>query len=460
MADSEGKPPTSAPTSPPPPASEGRETGEARPEDQLTALICAYDDALSLGLPLTEVGEELPSDYRGRFQRAKECVDLLNNAFRNEGLSRLSTDQFGLDDELVAAAPTGPIPGIADGPYASQVEAAPPSIQIPGFQILGPIGRGGMGIVFRAIQLSLNREVALKVLRPEFLHDSSRLRRFRNEAKVAASLTDSSLLPLIDVIEFGGVPIMIMPYVEGTDLARILGQRREIWLSGRTELDNCHPWAMLDADGYQEVILPVLDRVVRAVGVLHSAGVIHRDIKPSNVLIDRGGNVWVTDFGLARLIDDASVTREGGQLGTPGYMSPEQWDGCDDLDPRADVFGLGATIYQALTLELPYGSGRIQADSKVARPPSRIQSGVNGDHDLIILKAIEPDRESRYDSAVGFGDDWRLVRGGRPPRASRQTLRQRWLRTARRHPWRVVEFVVWTLIVLELAYRACLPHRK
>src|SRR5207244_2451785 len=146
---------------------------------------------------------------------------------------------------------------------------------------LEEIGRGGMSIVYRARQRSLDREVALKVLPPAFAADPARLARFRREATVAAGLRDSRILPVFDVLEAEGVPILVLPYVAGCDL------------------------------------------------------------------------------GLARLGHEVSVTAPGSELGTPGFMSPEQWHGSEDVDSRADVFGLGVMLYQALTLEWPYGKDRI-----------------------------------------------------------------------------------------------------
>src|SRR5262249_46290562 len=155
-----------------------------------------------------------------------------------------------------------------------------------------------------------------------------RIKRFRNEATVAASLTDSSILPVFDVLEVGGVPMLVVPFVDGKDLARILEDRRAALRGEPDTTGDRHPWASLREPEYLRQVLGVLDRVVDAVAVVHQAGILHRDIKPSNVLVGRGGNVWLTDFGLARLTSaESTLTTAGAQLGSPGFMSPEQWEG-------------------------------------------------------------------------------------------------------------------------------------
>src|SRR5262249_53458347 len=153
-------------------------------------------------------------------------------------------------------------------------------------------------------------------------------------------------------------------------------------------------------------ILPALDQLVDAVAALHQAGVLHRDIKPSNVLIDSHDHVRLGDFGLARLGLVPSDSSPASVFGTPGYIAPAQPEGRPDVDARADVFGLGATLYHALTLELPYSPTTVPEHAPPPQPPHRRQRALGSDFDAVLLKAVEPDRRYRYASAAEFRDDW------------------------------------------------------
>jgi serine/threonine protein kinase len=303
--------------------------------------------------------------------------------------------------------------------------------EIPGFELGGILGRGGMGIVYRARQLSLQREVALKVLPPALAADPHRLERFRNEAAVAASLIDSHILPVYDVQEIQGAPILVMPLIEGADLAKIIRDRLSIRMG--QPLAEPHPWAVLDDRHYLEHVLPLLDQMVDAVAVIHEAGVLHRDLKPSNVLVDGHGNLWLTDFGLARLELQGVGTLPGQAMGTPGYMPPEQARGDEDIDFRADLFSLGATLYKVLTLEMPYGERCEKGGSITPIAPSKLQPLLSKDFDAVLLKALEWPREQRYFSSREFQQDWRRVRQGLLPRARRLGRIKRLARWTRRH---------------------------
>jgi formylglycine-generating enzyme required for sulfatase activity len=315
---------------------------------------------------------------------------------------------------------------------------------LPGFEMRGELGRGGMGIVYRAYQRSLHREVAVKVLPPLLAQDPTTLARFRNEATVAAGLVDAHILPVFDVLDVQGVPVIVMPVVEGTDLGRIVRERREI-KTGHVH-PRVHPWATLDDQAYLDAVLPVLDELIAAVARLHRAGVLHRDIKPSNVLVDRHGGLWLSDFGLARFEGEGVGTRPGQMVGTLGYASPEQACGEQEIDFRADLFSLGVTLYQVLTLELPYGKrGGREGASPPTAPHDRqplLPEAFNG----VLLRCLELRPEQRYAATEEFEEDWRQARAGVLPRSQPARLLAR--PAGRFRPQRAV---VWTGLLTLLA---------
>jgi formylglycine-generating enzyme required for sulfatase activity len=312
---------------------------------------------------------------------------------------------------------------------------------VEGYKLLGILGRGGMGMVYRARQVRLNRDVALKVLPPVLAADPGRLERFRHEAAVAASLNDSHILPVHDVLDSPNGPILVMPLIDGSTLARVIDEEME-----REKPPQAGKPPPLRAE-YVQRILPLLDQLVDAVAVLDRANILHRDIKPSNVLIDRQGHLWLGDFGLARLGRESQGTLPGTPMGTPGYISPEQAAGRPDLDCRTDVFGVGVTIYHALTGQLPYGKTVATEQTPLPTPPSKHQPSLTTDLDAVILKALDPDRDKRYASASDFRDDWKRARQGLPPRARPFTQLARMRRWVRRHRWQVASVAVICLLV-------------
>jgi formylglycine-generating enzyme required for sulfatase activity/tRNA A-37 threonylcarbamoyl transferase component Bud32 len=310
------------------------------------------------------------------------------------------------------------------------------ALAIPGFEVREEIGRGGMGIVYRAYRKSLDQEVAIKVLPQAMALDPRLLSRFRNEAKIGATLIDSHVLPVFDVQDVQGVPVIVMPLIKGTNLGNILSDRTKV-KKGKAPADP-HAWAMLDDRKYLDKVLPVLDQVVAGVVALHRRDILHRDIKPSNVLLDEHGNAWLSDFGLARLAGSGQGTHPGMEIGTRGYASPEQARG-DEVDLRADVFSLGATLYAALTLELPFASGWIKRGAATPVLPSRRQPALGTkDYDAVLLKALEVEPTDRYGSVAEMAEDWQRVRAGLLPRAQRAGPVRRSIRAARRHPAAVV----------------------
>jgi serine/threonine-protein kinase len=281
--------------------------------------------------------------------------------------------------------------------------AAPPGGQtLPrrfgGYELLEELGRGGMGAVYRARELSLGRDVALKVLLGGKLSSDADVARFEAEAEAAARLDHPAIVPVHHVGEVEGQPYFTMKLVEGTTLAARVA-------SG--------PIPSREAAA---ILLPVC----RAVHFAHVRGVLHRDLKPSNILIDREGRASVTDFGLAkRLEGHPSVTRTGAILGTPSYMAPEQAAGRGGLTTRTDVHGLGAILYHMLAGRPPYlGTGPVETVLQVLGedpvPPRLLNPQADRDLEMIALKCLQKPAELRYASAEDVARDIEAYLAGEP----------------------------------------------
>jgi hypothetical protein len=312
--------------------------------------------------------------------------------------------------------------------------------QLPGFERLTPISvNSGMGVVYRAWQTRAKRWVALKWLPPHFAEDPDRRERFQQEIEVAAGLTEHGVVPVYDVIDSGDTPVLVMSYIDGCDLNKILTNRRD--LRRGKQVDDPHDVAQYSDRDYVTWVLPFFDRCLDALVSLHGAGVLHRDLKPSNILVDKSGHGWLTDFGLARPHRANVCETPGRAMGTAGFMSPEQWSGAENIDARADVFSMGATIYQALTLRLPYGKGPVGETTPGAALSKAEQKHWPSDLDLVIQAAIHPDRKMRYRTTGELFEDWQRVRKGLLPRNTRVGLGRRVRHEVRRHRLEVISGV-------------------
>ncbi len=269
------------------------------------------------------------------------------------------------------------------------------------------IGRGGMGVVYRAFQRSLGRTVAVKMLLRSDLATRADLARFRSEAEASARLDHPGIVPIFEVGELEGVPYYSMRLIEGTTLARRLADG---------------PLPAREAAA-------LLAKVADAVQAAHDRGVLHRDLKPSNILIDPDGGPHVSDFGLAKRLEDAdSVTHTGAILGTPCYMSPEQAAGGRGvMGPATDVWSLGAILYQALCGRPPFQSGTpmqtllavLETDPPM---PRTIDPTADRDLELIALKSLQKPQDLRYPSAAALAADLRAALAGEPVAARRGGL--------------------------------------
>jgi tetratricopeptide (TPR) repeat protein len=304
------------------------------------------------------------------------------------------------------------------------------------FRILREVGRGGMGVVYEAEQLSLGRHVALKVLPSAAALDARQLQRFQNEARAAAQLQHPHIVPVLAVGCESGVHYYAMQFIDGHSL---------------TDLIAAGPTAGLQ---HFRAAARLLVQAADALEHAHQCGVVHRDVKPANLLVDGSGRLWVTDFGLARVHGEAGLTATGDVIGTLRYMSPEQaLANRTLLDHRTDIYSLGATAYELLTLRPPFAeSEREELLRRIAldepRRPRRVNPSVPRDLETVVLKAMEKNPADRYPSAQELADDLRRFLGGEPVRARRRRPWQVAARWARRHTAIMTVTVVAAVAVL------------
>ncbi|HEX8489664.1 MAG TPA: serine/threonine-protein kinase, partial [Chthoniobacterales bacterium] len=305
------------------------------------------------------------------------------------------------------------------------------------YEILGELGRGGMGVVYRARQITLNRIVGLKMLTGHYGPDE--LTRFLAEAETAAGLHHTNIIQIYEVGEFDGAPFYAMEYVESGSLA-----------------DRLRNGPMQDREAAQLLI-----SVARALHFAHRNEVVHRDMKPANVLLDPEGVPKVADFGIAkRLTANTALTLSGAVIGTPTYMAPEQAKGTiREVGARADVYSLGAILYEMVTGRPPFLpdesetalSVRVITEDPVS--PAFYRPGVPRDLETICMKCLEKEPRDRYESAAALAEDLRRYLDdesiiARPPTTVVRTVK--WIR---RNPWRFVAATALILLVAWGGYR-------
>jgi len=301
---------------------------------------------------------------------------------------------------------------------------APPVDPLPrpfgDYTLVRELGRGGVGIVYEAVDRKLGRTVAIKVLRASFASEEAALARFRREASACARVRHDHIVSIFEAGEVDGSLFYAMDLVPGESLA-----------------------AKIERDGHVEpkALCRGLASIANALAALHAAGIVHRDVKPQNVMVRPDGRMVLADFGLARTAETAGLTQSGDAIGTPLYMSPEQMLGQrDEVDARTDVYGLGATFYEALTGRPPFQSDSLHGLLRMImseRPASAlaVAPGVPDACDRIAMKALEKRREDRYATASALEADLLAFAEGRPvvgrpvssPARVLRTLRRRWL---------------------------------
>jgi WD40 repeat protein len=306
---------------------------------------------------------------------------------------------------------------------------APPPASLGDYRIVREIGRGGMGIVYEAEQISVSRRVAVKVLAAGPSLDDRQLARFQREARTAAQLHHTNIVPVFEVGCEQGIHFYVMQLIEGCGLDRVIAESK----AGPSAIR--HPPSAIEAAriGLQ---------VAEALEYAHQRGVIHRDIKPSNLILDPRGIVWISDFGLVKCLEssDADLTRTGDVVGTARYMSPEQaLAKRAPIDHRSDLYSLGVTLYELLTLHPAIDGAdhetvlkQIALDEPVA--PRQRNPAVPRDLETIILKAMAKAPSDRYASAGALAADLRRFLSGDPIQARPLGILERAARWARRRP--------------------------
>src|SRR5215469_13362678 len=311
-------------------------------------------------------------------------------------------------------------PGQTDKPASQKTAHAVELLgQLGDYELLEEVGRGGQGVVFRARQKSLNRTVALKVIRLGQWASKAHLKRFRLEAEAAARLEHPGIVPIHEVGERDGSCYFSMKFVEGGQLDEV-ARREPIPIRRAVEL---------------------IAKVARTVHYAHEHGILHRDIKPGNILLDAKGQPHLTDFGLARLVEtESTVTHTLEVLGTPSYMAPEQAVGNNSvLTAATDVYALGAVLYQLLTGHPPFAGGTTYETIKLVldtepRQPRAWNPKIDRDLSTICLKCLEKDRKRRYPSALALAEDLERWLKHEPIRARRTGIVTRGRKWVRRNP--------------------------
>ncbi len=260
----------------------------------------------------------------------------------------------------------------------------------PRYRIVSVLGRGGMGAVYKAYDKDLDRIVALKLVRPDLISQDTVMQRFKQELLLASKISNKNILRIHDLGDVNGVKFISMAYVEGEDLHQLLARR------GRLDVDQA---------------VALARQLCSALAAAHGEGVVHRDLKPHNILIDKAGNAYISDFGLARSLEEgaAAMTNAGELVGTPLYMSPEQVEG-QPIDARSDIYAFGLVFYEMLTGQVPFAAAsgfkamyeRLKSDP---RSPKELNPELPNHLVRIVLRCLERDPGRRYQSALEILND-------------------------------------------------------
>lgn len=365
-----------------------------------------------------------PAEYLRRFPEQQELLCSDPDTWKT-----VSTDARPPVDPA-ETQPYGPTP--SDSFSGAKTSPRGP----PGYEILGELGRGGMGVVYRARQVGLGRVVALKMILAGSYAGEALLTRFRLEAEAIARLQHPHIVQIYEIGEHEGCPFFSLEYVAGGSLAAKLKGT---------------PQPSREA-------AELVSTVAAGIHAAHAQGIVHRDLKPANILLTPDGTPKITDFGLAKnLEEETEYTATGDVLGTPSYMAPEQASGLiSSIGPATDVYALGAILYELLAGRPPFRSSTVletleQVRTQEPLAPSRLQPSTSRDLETICLKCLEKDPRRRYSTAAQLADDLQRFLGGEPVLARPTPAWERGWKWGRRRPAMVMLLLVSCLAMMALA---------
>ena len=337
--------------------------------------------------------------------------------------------------DRIAAEPSSDVTLAQAPPSAAKLASIHHGVHVPGYEILGELGRGGMGVVYKARQVGLNRLVALKMVLAGGHAGERELARFQVEAEAIAKLHHPHIVQVYEIDSAEGRPYFCLEFVDGGPLDKKLGG---------------------DPQPFREAA-ELVRKLAEAMDYAHRRHIIHRDLKPANVLLTTDGSPKLTDFGLAKKLDEeSSHTQSGSIMGTPSYMAPEQAQGrTRDIGPAADIYSLGAILYETLVGRPPFKGQTIletleQVGSQEPTPPSRLRPKTPHDLETICLKCLQKERGHRYATAGDLAEDLRRFVRGEPILARPTPVHERAWKWVRRHPIPASLVAVSVLFVLSL----------
>ena len=407
---------------------------ETSADQELAGLLDVYLDKLLAG---QAPDPDLILVRHPELANALACLDELKK------LANIADpDPTPLQIDSAAEAPT--LQPISQEQSTIHLEQVDPNSTFGKYQLLGVLGRGGMGVVYKAQQPDLKRVVAIKMILSSHFASSEQLQRFQTEARAAADLRHPHILQIYEAGQIHGQHYFAMQYVEGPSLAKKLR-------SGPVNAETAARW---------------LVSVAHAVAYLHEHGIVHRDLKPPNILLGEGSWPYVTDFGLVKILQgEHDLTSTGAIVGTPSYMSPEQAAGQNDLvGPASDVYSLGAILYEVLTGRPPFQEPTpldtlVQVLEGEPTLPRQLNKRIPRELELICLKALSKAPEQRYSTASAFADDLERYLRGESVQARAQSVGQRMLRWGRQQPGLVARLAVLgaCAVIAHVYYRMAHP---
>jgi len=295
-----------------------------------------------------------------------------------------------------------PLPGIQDIIHTKTLETPTEELTSGStfagrYQFIEELGKGGMGKVYRVLDKKLNEEVALKLIKPDIALDKRTIERFKNELKLARKIRQKNVGSMYELMEEQGTHFITMEYISGQDLKGLIRQTGQLTV-GKT--------------------ISIAKQICEGLAEAHNLGVVHRDLKPSNIMIDRGGNARIMDFGIARAIKEKSITGSGVMIGTPEYMSPEQVEG-KEVDQRSDIYSLGIILYEMLTDREPFEGDTpltvgVKQKSETPKDPKDFNERIPDDFNQLILKCLEKEKENRYQNADELKSELERLEQGLP----------------------------------------------